>query len=199
MPVPRLILASRSAARQAMLKNAGLIAESIPANIDEDTLLQNGIRENKSPSEIAKNLAESKAVKIAREYPDNLVIGSDQLLVCDNKIYNKVEYIHDAREKLKALRGKTHTLFSAVCVAKAQEVVWRHVDTARLTMHDFSDEFLEGYIDSAGAALTSCAGAYAIEELGAWLFKKVEGDYFTILGLPLLPLLEFLQTRGFRP
>lgn len=199
MAIPRIILASRSKARNAMLRNAGIPFETIPASINETEMLRQMRDMNTTPENIAMSLAEAKAARISREYPDNTVIGSDQVLILDGKILQKAEKRDEAKEKLKLLRGKTHELVSAVCLAKKGEVIWEARSSARLTMRDFDDEFLSDYLASAGDVLTDCVGCYALEESGSWLFEKVEGDIFTIMGMPLLPLLGFLHELGFRP
>ncbi len=199
MAIPRIILASRSKARNAMLRNVGIPFETIPASINESEMMRQMRDMNTTPENIAMSLAEAKAARISREYPDNTVIGSDQVLVLDGKILQKAEKREDAKEKLKLLRGKTHELVSAVCLAKKGEVIWEARSSAKLTMRDFDDEFLNDYLASAGDVLTDCAGCYALEESGSWLFEKVEGDIFTIMGMPLLPLLGFLHELGFRP
>lgn len=183
-----LILASKSAARQAMLKNAGLEFQSIPAEIDERAFGNAG-----SPKELAGILAVEKAKYVARLNPDALVIGSDQILEFEGKTIHKAQNLQDAKEKLSALRGKTHSLISAVAVVKGETTLWSDAQAAALTMHDFDDAFLSAYVEKAGDALTQNVGAYALEGEGVHLFDKIEGDYFTILGLPLLPLLKYLR------
>lgn len=199
MAIPRIILASRSKARNNMLRRVGIPFETIPASIREEEMMRQMMDMSTPPHEIAMRLAEAKAAHISREYPDNTVIGSDQVLVLDSEIFQKAEKKDEARQNLKKLRGKTHHLISAVCLAKKGEVIWEAHSEAKLTMRDFDDEFLNDYLDSAGEVLTDCVGAYALEESGAWLFDKVEGDIFTIMGMPLLPLMGFLKELGFRP
>lgn len=199
MAIPRIILASRSKARNAMLRNAGIPFETIPASIKEDEILSQMVDMGANHADIAMRLSEEKASRISNEYPDNTVIGSDQVLIFDDKIFQKAEKKDDARQKLKLLRGKTHTLISAVCIAKKGDVIWEARSEATLTMRNFDDTFLEDYLESAGEVLTSCVGCYALEKSGAWLFEKVEGDIFTIMGMPLLPLLGFMKELGFRP
>ena len=138
-------------------------------------------------------LAHEKALQIARNAPDALVIGSDQILESEGRLLNKAANENEARNKLKNLRGKIHHLFSAVAVAKNEKILWSHTGRADLTMHDISDEFLNSYIGKAGAALTRSVGAYELESHGVNLFENIEGDYFTILGMPLLPLLTYLR------
>ena len=188
-----LILASQSVARKNMLDAAGVSYTALPADLDEDSITKNETKKGEAPQSIALTLATAKASAIAKENPDALVIGSDQILECDGKMLSKAANENQAREKLKSLRGKTHHLISAVCVAKGDSILWQAVQTANLTMHDFDDAFLDDYIKKAGIALTRSVGAYELESLGVNLFEKIEGDYFTILGMPLLPLLTYLR------
>ena len=186
-----LVLASQSVARQNMLSAAGLEFEVHPANIYEETF-QNS---DAAPIEIAKTLAQQKALAISEKFPECLVIGSDQILEFEGSLLTKAKNANAAREKLKTLRGKTHHLFSAVAVAKNNEILWDDAQGAFLTMHNFNDEFLDDYIDRAGEALTRSVGAYELESIGSQLFESIEGDYFTILGMPLLSLLSYLRTQ----
>lgn len=188
-----LVLASQSQARQNMLRSCGLEFEAYPADLDEQALIRDSHSDN--DSHIAARLAAAKAEAISAKFPDALVIGSDQILECDGQILSKAADKNEAREKLIFLRGKTHRLISAVALAKGSEVIWQHSDQVSLTMHNFDDAFLDSYIDNAGDALTACVGAYEFEGLGAQLFEKIEGDYFTILGMPLLPLLNYLRSE----
>ncbi len=188
----KFILASGSAARQSMLKDAGLSFDVHPADIDERQISDNLLSTNARASDIALKLAEEKAIAVSKQKPDQIVIGSDQVLELDGTILNKAASKDDALNKLKTMRGKTHCLISAVAVVKGGTVLWSTTDQVSLYMRDLSDDDLVRYADRAGDALTSCVGAYQIEGLGAWLFSKVEGDYFTIMGMPLLPLLGYL-------
>lgn len=190
---PSLILASGSKARQEMLRESALKFTVMPADIDEDALRQ--AMGDISPDDIAAELARAKALNVAARNNDALVIGSDQILVCDGEILSKAADVNAARNKLKTLRGKTHRLISAVCVARGDEILFAHAAHADLTMKNFDDDFLEDYISRAGGALTSCVGAYALEAHGADLFSEVNGDYHVILGMPRAPLLEYLKTN----
>jgi septum formation protein len=189
----RLILASGSAARRSMFENAGLAFEIMPAGIDEESVMKTAQAQGMAFDKIAQKLADEKAILISHKNPEALVIGADQVMECEGALLQKAQDKNQAREKLKRLRGKTHSLVSAVSVAQNGEILWRHASIATLSMQNFSDETLERYIDRAGDVLTSCVGAYALEGIGVRLFEKIEGEYFTILGLPLLPLLNYLR------
>jgi len=188
-----LILASKSAARIAMLKDVGVEFQSIPADLDETAMIQQSQAE---PAVLAKALAKEKAQHISAQHKDTFVIGSDQILECEGTIYQKANSKGEAREKLKTLRDKTHRLISAVSIVKNGNEIWSADDTAHLTMRDFSDTFLEQYLEGIKDDILNCVGGYALEKQGAWLFDKIEGDYFTILGMPLLPLLGFLKEEN---
>lgn len=189
---PQFILASKSPARKDMLRKAGVPFEAVPANIDE-AALRADLDDDLSPSDIAAALSLAKALSISAEHPDKIIIGSDQVLVCESKMLSKAKNENEAREKLKFLRNKTHHLISAVCVVQGEKVLFAHSADANLTMDDFDDAFLEQYIMRAGKVLTSCVGAYAIEKIGSFLFKEIKGDYHVILGMPLKPLLRYLN------
>lgn len=190
----RIILASQSRARQALLKNAGIKFRAIPADIDEKKFSK-GLK----PVKAAQELAKRKALVVAAKNPGALVIGADQVLECGGKIFSKARDKKNAEKKLKLLRGKTHHLISAVYVVQDKKILWAHTGKAKLRMHNFDDAFLKSYMAKAGPALTRAVGAYELEGAGAWLFKSVHGDYFTILGLPLLALLKFLKSYGVKP
>ncbi len=194
-----LILASASAARAAMLAAAGVDAETMPARIDEAAVRQAMLAEGASPRDLADKLAELKALRISARRPGRLVLGADQVLVLDGRVFDKAESRSQARSQLLALRGGTHRLLSAAVVALDGQAIWRHVGAARLTMRPFSEAFLDTYLESIGDLALASVGCYHLEGLGAQLFARVEGDYFTVLGLPLLELLGFLRAREVLP
>lgn len=194
-----LLLASQSAIRLALLRNAGVSVEAHPARIDEDALRAALEAEAASPRDIADALAEAKALKLAQRYPDALVLGCDQILALGPRIFAKPESRSEARQHLDDLSGKTHQLLSALVLYHKGEPVWRHVGVARLTMRETTSAFLEAYLDRNWPDVGQSVGAYQLESEGIRLFSAIEGDYFTILGLPLLPLLNYLSLRGFIP
>lgn len=185
-----IILASGSAARKTMLKNAGLKFKVIPANIDEDAIIKASNSDIKTTTE---KLARVKALHISKQYPDHLIIGSDQTLEHNGELISKASNHTEAEQKLKSLRGNVHALYASVCVVRNNEIIFSHTDKAELVMHDFDDAFLSDYMKADPDALTSCVGGYKIEGAGSWLFSSVRGDIFTIMGMPLLPLLGFLR------
>lgn len=195
---PPVVLASASVARRAMLSAAGLTFDVVPARIDEDAVRSAMVAVDAyvSPAMIAARLAQEKAIAVARNNAGKLVIGSDQVLVFENTIFSKVATLDEARAVLKKLRGRVHELVSAVALARDGELLWHHQEAARLTMRDFSDAFLAGYLEDAGEVILQCVGCYELEAKGVQLFDKIEGDYFTVLGLPLLALLSALRTQG---
>lgn len=199
MPEPRrIILASGSVTRRAMLQGAGIEFSVVPADVDETAIREMLMAgdADADPADIADVLARAKAETVSAAHPGAIVIGADQVLACDGVLFEKAASIAAAREALLKLRGKSHQLHSAVAVAQGGEVVWTLTDTAHMTMRDFSLPFLGEYVARAGSAVTSSVGAYQLEGLGVQLFERIEGDYFTVLGLPLLPLLAELRTRG---
>jgi septum formation protein len=191
-----MILASTSPTRLSMLRAAGLDPTPVAPRVDEATIRDALTAEGASPRDIADALAEMKARKVAEKYPKDLVLGCDQVLALDRETFAKPETPDDARAQLRQLRGKTHKLLSALVVYENAEPVWRHVSEARLTMHNFSDAYLDAYLDRNWDSVRHSVGCYKIEEEGVRLFSAITGDHFTILGLPLLPLLAWLGNRG---
>lgn len=194
-PAP-LILASKSLARRTMLSAAGIPIEIVHAQIDERAL-ERTLGERRDPDELALILSWEKASTVSFKMPSRLVIGADQTLAMGSVRFNKPVNRDDAREQLQRLRGQSHTLHSAVTLVQDGSVMFKVVDTARLRMRAFSDQFLEEYLEAAGPSVTESVGGYQLEKLGVHLFERVEGDYFTILGMPLLPLLAFMRQKGF--
>lgn len=190
-----LILASKSAARRAVLDGAGVPYEARVSGVDEDAVKTAMLAEGAGPRDVADALAELKAVKISRG-TDAFVIGSDQTLDLEGRLYDKAETLEAARERLRLLRGRTHRLHSAVVVAKDGAPIWREVVTASLTMRTFTDAFLEDYLATEGPQALGSVGCYRLEGPGAQLFSRIEGDYFAILGLPLMGLLDLLRRHG---
>jgi septum formation protein len=189
-----LLLASRSASRQMLLKNAGIPFEAVPADVDERWQQQaSGMTD---PGKIAQMLAASKALFLANHFHMRWILGADQTLALGNKMFNKPAGRKDAFKQLKQLAGKTHELHSALAVVRHEDVVWHSVTVARMTMRALTDEQIDKYLDAAGDKVTTSVGAYQLEGVGVHLFEKIEGDHFTILGLPLLPLLDFLRSQG---
>jgi len=192
-----IILASQSASRKAMLKAAGVAFTAEAAGVDEDSVKAAMIGEGADGRRLADALAELKAVKVSRRHPTALALGCDSTVAAeDGSLIDKAESREDSRAQLRMLAGTTHKLTSAAVVALGGEPIWRHVDTARLTMRPFSDAFLDSYLDAEWPAIGGCVGGYRLEGLGAQLFSRIDGDHFTILGLPLLPLLDWLRVRG---
>jgi nucleoside triphosphate pyrophosphatase len=189
-----LILASQSAARQTLLANAGIAFEAIPAEIDERAIqLASGLS---APSEIAALLAREKAVSVSLRHPGQFVVGADQTLAMDQRLFSKPAGRAQAAVQLRALAGQSHELHSATAVARDGEILFEDVSIARMTMRPLDGAAIRAYLDAAGEAVTASVGAYQLEGLGVHLFERIEGDHFTILGLPLLPLLKFLRSQG---
>lgn len=191
----RLVLASRSPARARLLAEAGVSVDLRPTDVDEAALKAKLLAGGDTPAGIAMALSAAKAMA-ASSGSEALVIGADQTLELQGALFDKPPTLEEARAQLQRLRGHTHRLHSAVAVVQAGAVVWRTVDSAALQVRNFSDAFLDDYLRVEGEALLDCVGAYRLEGLGAQLFDRVEGDYFSVLGLPLLPLLGFLRGAG---
>jgi septum formation protein len=188
-----LILASQSLARQVLLANAGIAFEAIPAEIDERAVeLASGLS---SPGEIAAVLAREKAVSVSLRHPGQFVVGADQTLALGERLFSKPAGRAQAASQLQALAGRTHELHSAVAVARDGETLFADAALARMTVRRLDDAAISAYLDAAGEAVTASVGAYQLEGLGIHLFECIEGDHFTILGLPLLPLLQFLRSE----
>jgi septum formation protein len=196
--VTDLILASTSAIRRELLTNAGLAFTAVSPGVDEDVVKTRLLAEGEGPAAIAQALASAKAEAVSRGR-SGLVIGADQTLDLGGALYDKVATIDAARERLILLRGRTHELHAGLAVADGGRVIWRQLVTTRLTMRDFSDAFLERYLERDGQAALSSVGCYHLEGAGVQLFDSIEGDYFAILGLPLIGLLGFLRGRGVAP
>lgn len=194
-----VVLASASAARAALLDRAGVAFTVAPADIDEPAVRAALKKEGAAPEAIALVLAEQKAREVSARHAGALVIGADQLLVLEGRIFAKPADAAAARRQLVALRGRTHTLLSAFACLRDGEMVARGCPSARLTMRAFSDAFLDAYLDRVGAAVLASVGAYRLEGAGIQLFERIEGDYFTILGLPLIELLAALRGAGAVP
>jgi septum formation protein len=193
---PALILASASTARRAVLQGVGLRFETRVAGVDEAAIKEAAQAEGIPAEDAALMLADAKAERIAVQAPDALVIGADQLLVCEGAWFDKLPDMAAARAHLQRLRGRQHELVTALVCHRGGQRIWQHVAKPRLTMRDFSDAFLEAYLAAEGEALLSSVGAYRLEGHGAQLFDRIEGDQPAILGMPLLPLLGFLRQHG---
>lgn len=191
-----LVLASASPMRAALLRNAGVEVAVDPARIDEAAVKQSLLAEAAPPRAIADSLAELKALRTAMRHPAALVIGADQVLVHRGGIVGKPASAEEAKAQLRRLRGERHELVSAAVIVIDGAPVWRHVGLARLAMRPFSDAFIDDYLARVGDAALASVGGYQLEGRGAQLFARVEGDWFTILGLPLLEVLGFLRARG---
>jgi len=193
-----IILASASKIRAELLANAGLKVKIIPADIDENVIKAAIFDEDGDlpPVYFAEILAQSKANSVSELHGGTMVIGVDQILVCEGQIYDKPLTKDEARDQLVTLRGKTHELITAVAIARHGAGIWSHTSRAEMTMRKFSNSFLGYYLAETGEDITTSVGGYKLEGPGVQLFEKIDGDYFTILGLPLLPLLEFLRSEG---
>lgn len=200
---PPVILASGSRSRRQMLEAAGVTFTAVPSTVDEPAVRRaleaNSASGRISPDVLAAELARAKAEDVSAKHLDALVIGADQVLALDDRIFEKPKDLAEARRHIADFRGKTHVLYSAVAIASRGAVVWQQADAARMTMRTFSDAFADAYVQRAGEVICSSVGAYQLEGLGMQLFERIEGDYFTILGMPLLPVLAELRHRGALP
>jgi septum formation protein len=194
--VAPLILASASPARAKMLEAAGVPIEIVPARVDESELKLSLQATGADPAEVAVALAELKALQVSRGRPGRLVLGADQMLDCDGDWFDKPIDRGAAAEQLRRLRGRSHRLTSAAVLARDGVRIWHHAAAAQLRMRQFTDAFLESYLDQASEAILGSVGAYQLEGLGAQMFERTDGDFFVILGLPLLPVLDILREQG---
>jgi septum formation protein len=192
----RIILASNSAIRQALLRSAGVAFTALPARVDEVSVRDALLAESAPPRDIADALAELKALKLSDKHPRALVIGCDQVLAHDGRLLSKPLSPRDALEQLQQMRGTAHRLISAVVVCEGGKPLWRHVGVVKMQMRDLSDTYLEGYVARNWDSIRHSVGAYKLEEEGVRLFTAITGDYFHVLGLPLLELLGFLTMKG---
>lgn len=198
--MPTLVLASQSASRRAMLDAAGVAHEALPALVDEASAKESLLAEGTSPRDLADALAELKALKVSRMAPQALVLGGDSLVALDDgSLLDKPESREQARDHLQRMSGKIHDIYSAAVVAEGGRPVWRHVDRARLHVRPLSEAFIESYLDLEWPAIAGCVGCFRIEGPGVQLFHRTEGSHFTILGMPLLPIVDYLRTRGVMP
>ncbi len=192
----QIILASASEIRARMLQNAGLALTIIPGRVDEETVRQSHLADGGTARDLADLLAELKALKVSDRNPGALVIGADQVLECDGRSFAKPASPDEARDQLAFLSGRTHRLLSAAVVAENGQPLWRHVGQVRMTMHELSAAEIAAYVDRTWDSIRHSVGCYKIEEEGVRLFARIEGDFFHILGLPLIELLTWLRIRG---
>lgn len=191
-----ILLASTSTTRKTLLENAGLNIESHPPRVDEDTIRVSMQTAGAPPRDIADKLAETKAAKISAKNSEALVLGCDQILALGKTVISKSETLDEARELLGLLRGQRHTLYSAAVLCKDGRPVWRHIGVVRMQMREFSDAYLDGYLARNWPAVQDAVGCYHLEGEGARLFSNIQGDYFSVLGLPLMELLSYLTVTG---
>ncbi|MEQ8667271.1 MAG: Maf family nucleotide pyrophosphatase [Rhodospirillales bacterium] len=191
-----IVLASGSASRRQILSNVGLAVDIVPASIDEIAIRRAMLEDDPDPAALAVALADAKAANVAMQNPQHPVIGADQILICHGERFDKVDDLGAAHRQLARLQGRTHELISAVTLHQGANVLWSTTDTARLAMRALGDKEISRYLERTGPAILGSVGCYHLEGKGAWLFDRVEGDFFTVLGLPLLPLLETLRRLG---
>ncbi len=193
----KLVLASQSASRRAMLDAAGVPYEAVAAQVDEASAKESLIAGGISPRNLADALAELKALKVSRLAPAALVLGGDSLVALDDgSLLDKPASREQAAEHLRRMSGRTHDIYSAAVIAEGTRAVWRHVDRARLHVRPLSEDFIAQYLDLEWPAIAGCVGCFRIEGPGVQLFSRTEGSQFTILGMPLLPILDYLRVRG---
>ena len=190
-----LVLASASPSRRKLMENAGLVFDAVAANVDERAV-ERDLPRDLAPGDLALELALAKALEVSRRFPTALVIGCDQTMSLGQRVFHKPADRAEARSTLSALRGKEHRLNSGIVLVREGRELWRHLSTADLAMRDFSDAFLERYLERCGEKVMESVGCYQLEGIGIQLFDSISGDYFTILGLPLLPLLQQLRALG---
>lgn len=194
-----LILASKSEVRRRLLENAGVPFTWRDSAIDEDRIKRQGLSDGLNTQNIALALAEAKAAAVLTNEPSALVLGCDQILALDGKLYDKPRDLDEARTHLKSFRNRTHHLVTAAVLLSGDRPPWRRVEVVTMSVRPLSDAFIDDYLASEGNAVLSSVGAYRLESMGAQLFERIDGDFFTVLGLPLLPLLEELRNRGMLP
>lgn len=196
MTAPDIILASQSQVRARLLTNAGVRFEAMRPSVDEEEVKLSLKAQGTGARKLADALAEMKALSLSRRFPDALVIGADQVLECEGRLLDKPSSMEGVTEHLEFLSGKTHRLLTACVVARQSEPIWRHLACPKLTMRQLSSDFIDQYKERNGDKLMSSVGAYFLEEEGVQLFEKIEGDFFSILGLPLIELLDLLRRYG---